>query len=105
MREREVLCGTSGPLDAVMRILVSDPTWADDLVAYLRRCSCSAEVVGRGVIDASPPRAAVDSSYLRMELDAYLRVWREMHDGVSAQLLEQRHHDSDPCIPPAEALP
>jgi hypothetical protein len=71
-----------------MRILVSDPASVDDLLAYLRRCGCSADVVGRGVIDASPPRANVDKSYLRMELDAYLRVWREMSGGVKAQLLE-----------------
>jgi hypothetical protein len=70
-----------------MRILVSDPASADDLVAYLRRCGCSADVIGRAVVDASPPRANVEFSYLRMELDAYLRVWREMHDGVRVDLL------------------
>jgi hypothetical protein len=70
-----------------MRILLSDPAYVDDLVAYLRRCECSAEVVGRGFVEASPPRANVEPSYLRMELDAYLRVWREMRD-VKAELLE-----------------
>jgi hypothetical protein len=71
-----------------MKILVSDLAYVDDLIAYLRRCGCSADVVGRGLIDASPPRANVDASYLRMELDAYLRVWREMAVGVQAELLE-----------------
>ena len=73
-----------------MRILLSDPAYVDDLVAYLRRCQCSADVVGRGLVEASPPRADVDESYLRMELDAYLRVWREMRNGVKAELLEPR---------------
>jgi hypothetical protein len=73
-----------------MRILLSDPAYVDDLVAYLRRCQCSADVVGRGLVEASPPRADVDDSYLRMELDAYLRVWREMRNGVKAELLEAR---------------
>ena len=73
-----------------MRILLSDPAYVDDLVAYLRRCQCSADVVGRGLVEASPPRADVDESYLRMELDAYLRVWREMRNGVKAELLEAR---------------
>ena len=72
-----------------MRIIVSDPAWVDDLVAYLRRCGCSAEVVGRGAVDASPPRANVELSYLRMELDAYLRVWREMHSGIRADVVER----------------
>jgi hypothetical protein len=71
-----------------MRILLSDPAFVDDLVAYLRRCECSADVVGRGVVEASPPHANVEPSYLRMELDAYLRVWREMREGVKAELLE-----------------
>jgi hypothetical protein len=30
----------------------------------------------------------LEVSYLRMELDAYLRVWREMHPEVKAELLE-----------------
>ena len=71
-----------------MRILLSDPAYASDLVAYLRRCECSADIVGRGVVEAEPPHANVELSYLRMELDAYLRVWREMRAGVKAELLE-----------------
>jgi hypothetical protein len=71
-----------------MRILLSDPAYVDDLVAYLRRCGCSADVVGRGVVDATPPHAELEASYLRMELDAYLRVWREMRGDVKAELLE-----------------
>ena len=71
-----------------MRIQLSDPAYADDLIAYLRRCECSADVVGRGVVEASPPHADLDASYLRMELDAYLRVWREMRAGVKAELLD-----------------
>jgi len=61
-----------------MRILINDPAYADDLVAYLRRCGCAADVVGRGVVDATPPHAELEQSYLRMELDAYLRVWTAM---------------------------
>ena len=71
-----------------MKILLSDPAYVDDVVAYLRRCGCSADVVGRGVVDATPPHADVEPSYLRMELDAYLRVWREMRGGVKAELLD-----------------
>ena len=62
-----------------MRILLSDPAYADDLVAYLRRCECRADVVGRAVVEACPPHTNLAASYLRMELDAYLRVWRLMH--------------------------
>jgi hypothetical protein len=72
-----------------MRISVSDHCPLDDLVSYLRRCGCSADVVGRRIVDASPPdRPRVEPAYLRMELDAYLRVWREMHPEVKVELLE-----------------
>jgi hypothetical protein len=72
-----------------MRILVSDPDLLGDLVAYLRRCGCLAEITGRSVVEAAPPqRPQIDYAYLRMELDAYLRVWREMHPGIEAVLVD-----------------
>lgn len=72
-----------------MRILLSDPAPVGDLVAYLRRCGCSAAVAGRHAVEAEPPqRRQIDFAYLRMELDAYLRVWREMHPDVRAELVE-----------------
>jgi hypothetical protein len=72
-----------------MRILVSDPDPIGDLVAYLRRCGCEAHIAGRFVVEANPPlRPLVDQAYLRMELDAYLRVWREMHPGINAELVQ-----------------
>jgi hypothetical protein len=73
-----------------MRILVSEPDLVDDLVAFLRRCECAADRVGSRVVDAVPPHPSVGFEYLRMELDSYLRVWREMHPGVTAELLEAR---------------
>jgi hypothetical protein len=71
-----------------MRILVSEATQVDDLVAFLRRCECSADLVGDRYIEAVPRHSEAGFAYLRMELDAYLRVWREMHPGVSAKLLD-----------------
>lgn len=74
-----------------MRIFVSDPAPIDDLVAYLRRCGCSAHAAGRNGVEAEPPeRQQVGVAYLRMELDAYLRVWREMHPDVHAELLQSQ---------------
>ncbi len=73
-----------------MRILVTPTDSLGDLVDYLRRCGCSAELVGSNAVEASPPpRAPVDTAYLRMELDAYLRVWRVMRPGAGAEVLGQ----------------
>ena len=71
-----------------MKILVSDPVLVDDLVAFLRRCDCSVHRVGSRAVEAVPPHSELEFAYLRMELDAYLRVWREMNPGVTAELLE-----------------
>jgi hypothetical protein len=72
-----------------MRILFTDPDSVGDLVAYLRRCGCSAEIAGYGSVEAAPPqRPLIEQAYLRMELEAYLRVWREMHPGVGVELLD-----------------
>jgi hypothetical protein len=79
-----------------MRIQVSDPGPLDDLVAFLQRCGCSAHVSGDAVEAHPPERPPVDPVYLWMELDAYLRVWREMHPGVSAELLHPSGLDDLP---------
>ena len=72
-----------------MRILVSDPAPVGDLIAYLRRCGCDAYSVGHGAVEATlPERPPIGHEYLRLELDAYLRVWREMHAGVKAELVD-----------------
>ncbi|MFL6021624.1 MAG: hypothetical protein ACJ74A_10835 [Gaiellaceae bacterium] len=72
-----------------MKILLSNSEPIGDLVAYLRRCGCQADVYGHAVVEATPPeRPHVDFAYLRMELDAYLRVWREMHPDVGAVLVD-----------------
>jgi hypothetical protein len=71
-----------------MRILVSEPMQVDDLVAFLRRCECAADRVGERYVEAVPSHSEAEFAYLRMELDAYLRVWREMHPGVIADLLD-----------------
>lgn len=82
-------CGLSASYLRQMRILVSDPAPVGDLIAYLRRCGCDAYSVGRAAVEATPPeRPPIGHEYLRLELDAYLRVWREMHEGVKAELVE-----------------
>ena len=69
-----------------MRIQLSDPQLGHDLVAYLRRCDCRAEELRAGLVQAEPPPRQGDRALARLELDAYLRVWRAMHPQTEAEL-------------------
>jgi hypothetical protein len=71
-----------------MRIRVSDPALVVDLYDYLVRCNCLVEIRGAHELEATPPPRSVESSYLRMELEGYLRVWQAMHPGAGASLLD-----------------
>jgi hypothetical protein len=69
-----------------MRIVISDPGLAEDLRGYLERCNCAVEPRGPTSMEATPPDRPVEPTFLRMELDAYLRVWRAMHPGAEVSI-------------------
>ena len=71
-----------------MRVHVTDPTLVEDLRSYLRRCNCAVYPRGNLEMDAVLPQRDVPHVYLRMELDAYLRVWRLMHPEADAVIVE-----------------
>jgi hypothetical protein len=73
-----------------MKILVTDSNSLGSLVSYLRRCACTVDVLGSNSLEASPtPLSGVSNSHLRMQLDAYLRVWVALHPGAAAAIAGQ----------------
>ena len=60
-----------------MRLLLRDPDFTDQLVAFLRSVGQLPVVSGPGQIEVEAPSE---------ELDAYLRVWRVMHPDVEVKL-------------------
>ena len=76
-----------------MRVRISDPGLAEELLGFLRRGACIADVGGG---HAHPQRIAVpvevpqayDDQQARMEVSLYLRVWEAMHPGSGVELLE-----------------
>ena len=62
------------------------PSSATTWFAYLRRCDCRAEELRAGLVQAEPPPRQGDRALARLELDAYLRVWRAMHPQTEAEL-------------------
>jgi hypothetical protein len=71
-----------------MLIRVDDPTLTSDLALYLRRCEFSVRELENHVVDVEPIRGVTDRKHLRIEVDAFLRVWRAMNGGAHAVVLE-----------------
>lgn len=67
-----------------MRVEISDPALADDLVAFLRRAHCEAERADGTSVAVSVPEAGRDD-LARRELEAYLKAWQALHPGVQVR--------------------
>jgi hypothetical protein len=66
-----------------VQVEIDDPALAQDLVAFLRRASCEAELKDGGTLSVSVP--SVPDDVARLEVDAYLQAWRVLHPGVRAR--------------------
>lgn len=69
-----------------MRVELTDPSYADDLVAFLRACDCTVEVLAPTVLDVEPQALAVDASLRRpeLEIDTYLGIWSALRRSSAA---------------------
>jgi hypothetical protein len=76
-----------------MHVRLSDPRLAEELLGFLRRAECIADVGevhahAEGIaVEVEVPRA-FDDDQARMEVSLYLRVWDAMHPGSGVELLE-----------------
>jgi hypothetical protein len=67
-----------------VKVEISDPTLADDLVSFLRRTRCEAERADADVLAVSLPESVPEET-ARLELEAYLAAWQSLHPGVQAR--------------------
>lgn len=76
-----------------MHVRLSDPRLAEELLGFLRRADCIADVGdvhahAEGIaVEVEVPQA-YDAQQARMEVSLYLRVWEAMHPGSGVELLE-----------------
>jgi hypothetical protein len=76
-----------------MRVRISDPRLAEELLCFPRRADCIAgvgdvEAHAEGIaVQVEVPRA-YDDHQARLEVALYLRVWEAMHPGSGVELLE-----------------
>lgn len=60
----------------------------NDLARYLRRCDFLVHELGPARVEVTPQRSIVSLAHLRIELEAFLRVWGAMNGGARAFLAE-----------------
>jgi len=70
-----------------MNVRLSQPEWASDLLAFLRRMQCEGRVEKAGTLTVEVPDAPrQDQAWL--ELDLYLKAWLASHPDVELELLD-----------------
>jgi len=70
-----------------MKVRLSQPELAGDLLAFLRRMQCEGRVEKGGTLAVEVPEAPrQDQAWL--ELDLYLKAWLASHPDVELQLLD-----------------
>lgn len=62
---------------------------ASDLAGYLERCGCIVSRVGRMMIDVSAPPRSLSAEHAQVELEAYVRVWRELNPTIEIAVLSE----------------
>ena len=67
-----------------MKVEISDPSLAEDLISFLRRARCEAEHEEGGELAVRMPGALPEVA-ARLELEAYLTAWQSLHPGVRAR--------------------
>jgi hypothetical protein len=69
-----------------MRIHVQ-PEAVEDLLEFLRRANCKAEVAPDGSVIVEVPDAFGDEQ-ARMELELYLKAWQVSHPDIESHVLD-----------------
>lgn len=62
-----------------MTIELTTRAAAHALADYLRRCECNVLFVDDLVLEVSPPQRSQTPRDARIEIEAYLRVWKALH--------------------------
>jgi hypothetical protein len=72
-----------------MRVTITDPSYTDDLVEFLRRCECTVGVVSPGVLDVEARALPIDPSLRQpeLELDAYLGIWSALRRATASLMV------------------
>jgi hypothetical protein len=70
-----------------MKIALMSPEAADSLYDHLERCGCIVARVDERTVEASAPPRSLDAELQDLELEAYLRVWRELNPELEISIV------------------
>jgi hypothetical protein len=79
-----------------MRIRCSDHKSGNDLIDYFRRCDCTADRIGRDLLEVAPRLPLLPEAAL-LEIEGLLRVWQKLHadaDGSIDLIVSSSERDS-----------
>lgn len=72
-----------------MTIELNTPAAAHALADYLERCGCTVVFAGEQVLDVTLPARSQTPRDARIELQAYLQVWRAMNPGHEVSRVQE----------------
>lgn len=70
-----------------MRIRISDPTLAPDLLDFLQRSDCVAVQMGTDMLAVAIPKP-LSYDAARLELELYLSDWRTQHSDAGTVVID-----------------
>jgi hypothetical protein len=76
-----------------MTIELTTRAAAHALADYLRRCECNVLFVDDLVLEVSPPQRSQTPRDARIEIEAYVRVWKALHPNEQVAV-ERKDQDS-----------
>jgi len=71
-----------------MKIMLESAEAAESLSDHLRRCRCIVKRLGSRTLEAFPTPASLDADLAQAELEAYVRVWRELNPTLDLETWE-----------------
>lgn len=72
-----------------MTIELTTPAAAHALADYLERCGCTVVFAGEQALDVTVPGRSQTPRDARIELQAYLQVWRAMNPGHEVKRVQE----------------
>jgi hypothetical protein len=70
-----------------MKLGLTSAEAADSLCDYLERCGCIVARIDERTLEASGPPRSLAAELGDLELEAYLRVWRELNVDLEIRIL------------------